>query len=882
MKRYYLRTLGHLSLHEEDREGEVVLSDAKALAALAYLADTPDGSGDRAHLAELLWPGKDPSRARAGLRQALYYLRRKTEDGVSVVRSDELRVALDRRTLGCDLWEFEEAVAREEWESVLDLHDGPFLGGYRIDGAREFGRWRDGRDDGLRAGLRQACRVLVSRGLEGSDPGAALLGARRWVEMNPLDERAQLALIRSLAATGDRAAAFRAYESYHTLLREELGESPGPRFSGVLQEIRSGAGGLGTGGAGRSSGPDSRDDGRAGGVGPRHTGIRRGAAAAVLALAVVLVAAAGWRLILEGRAADEAPAAELEIVVRTGLPDRGAAVRVIHWAEDGVRVEEGGAYPAGGVPAPDGRRVAVSVPTADGVDLGLVDSSGGEPRRLTGRAADEAPVAWSPDGRRILYDAGREESDGDYVRRYRVRHLDDGADVGLGLPFRQPAGAPPEGEWSPLGTAVAVVSDTAGNLDVWRVAPDGSDARNLTSAHAGYDGEPSWAPGAGRLAFVSDRSGSRDVWMMDADGSEPRRITYSRRAETGPVWLSPRRLGYFRHGDDGAEFRSVDLVTSEDRVLARLPGCEKRFIVGSPDAAAPWIASVELPGHLARVAPGQWIRRRAVVRGSDGGAIPVDAWSLRWSVADTSVLDPAAGSGWLRVRGTGRTPLRVSAAGWRSDSLRVRSRTPEAREAPPALAEDWSGGIDTARWVPVGDPPPAVVRPGGRFPAAFLNRGDENYHSGVVSRRPLRAGRGLTVEFWGRSPLTAPLFQGLMVGFVPEPPRRGLEVWGASDAVVEVSSGAEVPDSLGVRLEGRLQRVPAPDSLAAWHRYTLQVGTDGRVSLLVDGRMHWRSAGTVEPGRLEGTHLGLYGRSKGTRILHGPVRVWEGVRYRLP
>lgn len=897
MTRYHLRTLGALSLHREGPDGEAVLRDAKALAVLAYLADTPEGSGDRAHLARLLWPLKEASRARAGLRQALYYLRGKTSDGPRLLRSDEHRVALNRRGLTADLWAFEEALGREDWERVLDLHDGPFLGDYSVEGAEEFRRWRDSRDDGIRAGVREACRALVSGGLERDDPGAALRAARCWADMNPLDERAQSALIRALVAAGDRAGAFRAYESYRTLLQEELGETPGPGLSRALEEIRSAGsrpapGGAEEGGAPPdAAAPPPPDSASAPTSSDSRSWARRASAAAVLALAVFLIVAAGWRLLAGGADGEDDAGAAVEVLLKTGAGEGGIAVQAVRWLGDSAEVTAGERLPPHGVPGPGGGWMAFSVRTPEGLDLALRGPDDQEPRRLTRRPADERPVAWSPDGRRIVYEVGRVEQGDGYSRRYRIRDLDgpdggpeDGSDRTLGLPSLIPPERPQpaSADWSPLGTSVAVVSDSAGNPDVWTVAPDGSAARNLTVGHEGYDGEPAWSPEGRRIAFVSDRSGSRDVWVMGADGAEPRRLTFSSREAVGPAWLSPRRVGYCRRGPDGAEYRSVDLVTDEDVRRAGLPGCDLRIAVRRPDAPRRWIATVELPEHLDRVAPGQWIRREASVQDARGEAVPAGDLELSWSASDSSVLDPAAGDGWLRVRGTGAATLRVRAPGWRADSVRVQSRTPEVRELEPALSEDWTGGLDTTRWVPVGDPPPEVVGPETRFPAAFLNRGDENYHSGAVGRPALRSGDGLTLEGWGRAPFSRPRFQALFAGLVRTVPPAGHETWTAPDAVLEILAGSGRPDSLRIGIGGVARSIPAPDSLDAWRRYAVQVDTAGRVSVLVDGRMHWRSPVTVDPADLDGIHPAVYGRSRDARILHGPVRAWEGVRYAMP
>jgi DNA-binding SARP family transcriptional activator len=61
------------------------------------------------------------------------------------------------------------------------------------------------------------------------DLGAAIARTRRRIAVDPLAEDAHRALIRRLAATGDRAAALAAYAHLRELLRRELAIEPSAR-----------------------------------------------------------------------------------------------------------------------------------------------------------------------------------------------------------------------------------------------------------------------------------------------------------------------------------------------------------------------------------------------------------------------------------------------------------------------------------------------------------------------------------------------------------------------------------------------------------------------------------------------------------------------------
>ena len=70
---YLLQTLGKVALHadpEASPGNDPLLRNSKTLVLAAYLADRPDRTATREHLAELFWPGVASSSARRSLRQA--------------------------------------------------------------------------------------------------------------------------------------------------------------------------------------------------------------------------------------------------------------------------------------------------------------------------------------------------------------------------------------------------------------------------------------------------------------------------------------------------------------------------------------------------------------------------------------------------------------------------------------------------------------------------------------------------------------------------------------------------------------------------------------------------------------------------------------------
>ena len=120
-----LRTLGRLELAESS------FARIKPLVLVSYLA--LEGPQDRRYAAEFFWPeAADPLNS---LSRALSQLRKGTS---GTVEADDQRVW---SSVGCDVRDFEAALESEDLESALDLHQGPFLDGVRLDWGLELEEW---------------------------------------------------------------------------------------------------------------------------------------------------------------------------------------------------------------------------------------------------------------------------------------------------------------------------------------------------------------------------------------------------------------------------------------------------------------------------------------------------------------------------------------------------------------------------------------------------------------------------------------------------------------------------------------------------------------------------------------------------------------------
>jgi Tol biopolymer transport system component/DNA-binding winged helix-turn-helix (wHTH) protein len=205
----------------------------------------------------------------------------------------------------------------------------------------------------------------------------------------------------------------------------------------------------------------------------------------------------------------------------------------------------------------------------------------GAPRRLTQPGAPMSTLAWTRDGRFIIYSAGwsgsrlwRVRSDGSAAPE-RVELAGPGVfnpstvrccdrlayvrDVGAGSVYRfEPdVGAAPlirsaffdnNAQYSPDGSRIAFNSDRADErLEVWLANADGTAITRLTRGPGLQQGSPRWSRPDGRtIAFDSQAAdGHWDIWTIGVDGSGLRQITRDKADENMPSWSHDGEFLYY-------------------------------------------------------------------------------------------------------------------------------------------------------------------------------------------------------------------------------------------------------------------------------------------------------------------------------------------------
>jgi WD40 repeat protein len=91
---------------------------------------------------------------------------------------------------------------------------------------------------------------------------------------------------------------------------------------------------------------------------------------------------------------------------------------------------------------------------------------------------------------------------------------------------------------------IAFAAYRHGQWDIYSIAPDGSDPRQLTN-DAFEDTDPAYSPDGTKIAFASRRDNNWDVYLLDLESGEETRLTRSPHYEGAPAWRPDgKRLAY--------------------------------------------------------------------------------------------------------------------------------------------------------------------------------------------------------------------------------------------------------------------------------------------------------------------------------------------------
>jgi Tol biopolymer transport system component/DNA-binding winged helix-turn-helix (wHTH) protein len=236
--------------------------------------------------------------------------------------------------------------------------------------------------------------------------------------------------------------------------------------------------------------------------------------------------------------------------------------------------------------SPDGRTLAFNRGSGGFQSIYTVPVSGGQEQRLASGAAYNWGLAWTADGRDIVFantglnsgwlwkmrfgggepeplPYGQEGSEPSirgnklvYVRQtanFNIWSRKLGSLLSSGTPDKFISSTRMESgpQFSPDGSKIAFESTRSGFFEVWMCRSDGSGLVQLTHFNS-HTGTPRWSPDGQQIAFDSGVGGNLDIYVIDSRGGQPRRLTNEPSHEVVPSWSRDGRWLYFasdRTGD---------------------------------------------------------------------------------------------------------------------------------------------------------------------------------------------------------------------------------------------------------------------------------------------------------------------------------------------
>lgn len=165
--------------------------------------------------------------------------------------------------------------------------------------------------------------------------------------------------------------------------------------------------------------------------------------------------------------------------------------------------------------SPDGARIAFSSTRDGNTEIYVANRDGSDLRRLTNHGAADISPTWSPSGAQIAFTSDRTGAPQIYVM---------GTD-GLGLQRITTEGYADRPTWSPAPyNEIAYASRTGPGNDIKVKELATGQVRQLTFGE-GTNESPAFAPNGRHLAFMSTRAGKSQIFTIARDGRDLRQVT---------------------------------------------------------------------------------------------------------------------------------------------------------------------------------------------------------------------------------------------------------------------------------------------------------------------------------------------------------------------
>ena len=331
--------------------------------------------------------------------------------------------------------------------------------------------------------------------------------------------------------------------------------------------------------------------------------------------------------------------------------------------------------------SPDGTTLAFIRFEKRGVaDLYIMPMRGGEPQRLSNWNAPIRGLAWTPDGREIVYSVDEPAADRLWRIDAKIARPGRGTPItGIAAAAVNPSISRPmpgrparlafqttvrdtdlqmfdlqthaandtmeskpfasstriEGSvrFSSDGGRIAFVSLRSGNPEIWVARRDGSGLQQITSLGGVGILVGEWSRDGARLCFEAAVEGNTDVYLVGTDGGQPRRLTTEPSIDGVPSWSADGQWIYFSSTRAGAtpDVWRMSADGGQATRLTRYGGFE-----GRESADGKYL--LYLDRAPAGVVDGTARLMRVALAGGDAEMLLENVRPFLWSVTDDGIV----------------------------------------------------------------------------------------------------------------------------------------------------------------------------------------------------------------------------------------------------